>query len=636
MTRKTQWWDKDASRRHDLAFQWRQQVAMDTATQRTDTRLFTQLVANFNPTGNEEFDYAVRSAFPNKIRDSLIAAGCDTAVSLISQARTAPQYLTTAAEWSTSRIAERKSRVIQGQFYDLGVFTLAPKAFRAACEGGTGYILGSIGPDNMPRLERCLHNEVYVDPEDGRYGQPRRMGRIKFVPRDELLGEYANDSAAVAAIKSAKGPTNRDFIDFFLRVKGQADIVAVFECWSLPTVEDGDDGLYLKCISNYTLVEKKYKKRRHRIVRFVGWERDQGYHGQSLTERMLGAQLRLCEIDDYIAATQRLGSNAKTIVFKNSGVNADDVTNAECQVLEINEGSTPPTLLVHSATPPDLVSQRQDIKQDAYDQQGFGDNTVTGDVNKGLASGRAVQVADDVKVRRFIEAARLLEGDCSRPAMTGYMGLVKLIEDLNDECAENDKDYSPKARYRSGRRTWLKTSKWVDLQKLSENDASCQLFPISAQATTAASKYETVDNWIQRGFVSKPMAMDLLGFPDVEAFEQMDNADLDLIYEQIDNMIDLEDAREDMLLPMPEQDLDLSAYWVSKAMKVSFRLNAPDEVIARFDRYLAYVRELKGIAQAGAAPEPLAPAALDPMAAAAAQVAAPAAAPVLPSQGVMA
>jgi hypothetical protein len=619
MSRKAQWWDKDARNKHDLAFQWRQQVAMDTATLRTDTRLFVQLVSNFNPTGNEEFDYAVRSAFPNKIRDSIVSAGCDTAVSLISQARTAPQYLTTAAEWATSRIAERKSRVIQGQFYDLGVFQLAARAFRAACEGGTGYIAGCVGPDGMPRIERCLHNEVYVDPEDGRYGNPRRMGRIKFVPRDELMGEYKGDSAALAAIRSAKGPTNRDHLDFFLRVKGQADVVAVFECWSLPTVDGGDDGLYLKCISNYTLVEKKHKKRRHRIVRFVGWLRDQGYYGQSLTERMLGAQLRLCEIDDYVAASQRLGSNAKTIVWRNSGVNADDVTNAACQVLEVNEGSTPPQLLVSSATPPDLADQRREIKQDAYDAQGFGDNTVTGDVNKGLSSGRAVQVADDVKVRRFIEAARLLEGDASQAATTGYMGLVKLIEDLNDDCADLDPEYAPKARYKSGRRTWLKTSKWADLQKLSENDATCQLFPISAQATTAASKYETVDNWIARGFVSKPMAMDLLGFPDVEAFEQTDNADLDLTMEQIDNLIDVEDAREDMLLPMPEQDLDLAAYWVSKAMKVAYRLAAPDEVIARFDRYLAYVRELKP----PPAPQPLAPAALDPMAAAAAAAAAP-------------
>lgn len=629
MSRTSQWWDKDARNRHDLAFKWRQKVAEDCATQRTDTRLFVNIASNFNPTGNEEFDYAIRSVFPNKIRDNIVQAGIDTAVSLIAQARTAPQYLTTAAEWSTSRIAERKSRVIQGQFYDLGVFTLAPKAFRAACEGSTGYIQGEIGPDGMPRLKRKLHNEVYVEPEDGRYAAPRRMGAIEFIPRDELVDMYAGKPELQASIRAAKGPTNRDHLDFFMRVRGTADVVAVFECWHLPTVEGGGDGLYLKCVSNATLKEETFKSRRHRIVRFIGWERDQGYFGQSLTERMIGAQLRISEIDDYISASQRLGSNAKTIVWRNSGVTADDVTNAACQVLEVNEGSSPPQLLVSTATPPDLVEQRRETKQDAYDQQGFGDQTVTGDVNKGLASGKAVQVADDVKVRRFIHPARLLEGDATTRAMTGYMGLVKLIEDLNDECTLRDPEYAPKARYKSGRRTWLKTSKWSDLSKLGDGDATCQLFPISAQATTAASKYETVDNWIARGFVSKPMAMDLLGFPDVEAFEQTDNADLDLTHEQIDNLIDVEEGREDMLLPIPEQDLDLAAYWVSKAQKVAWRLNAPDEVIARFERYLAYVRELKPPPM----PQPMAPAALDPNAAAAAQLAAPApgGAPVLPA-----
>jgi len=620
------WWRAKKDDRHDTLWRWVNYCQKQQSVQRMDTRIFVSAVNNFNPTGNDEMDYAIRSAFPYKIRDNILQAGRDTAVSMIALARTAPQYLTTAAEWQTSRKAEQRSRVLQSQFYDLKIFDHVPKAFAGGCEGGTGWVYGEVGPDGLPRVGRCLHNEVVWDPEDGRYGLPLRLARIYFVDRDELIASHKKFEDKILG---ASGPTNQDYADFFLQRPNQANRVRVVEAWTLPTVDGGSDGAYVKTISNATILDQAYTKRRHRIVRVLFAERDQGFGGQSLTERMLQAQLRLTEIDDYIAASQRLGSMSKWFTFSNSGVDGDMLTNVACQVLEVREGSTPPTLVTSSATPPDLAEQRREIKQDAYDAQGFGDNTVTGDVNKGLASGEAVQRADDVKVRRFLNPARLLERT--------YLDITRLLEDLNDACCELDPEYEVKARARSGRRTWIKTSKWKDLQ-LSESDASVQMFPISAQATTAASKWERVDNWIARGFVSKPQAMDLMEFPDTEAFEALENANYDLIHEQIDNIID-EAGREEMLLPIPEQDLELAAYTVTNARLVSWRLGAPDDVIGRFDAYLGYVQDLQAKAleaqQPPAAAEP-APAALGEEALAAAQLAQQGAPPPQMMPGAMA
>lgn len=621
-----EWWRAAKEQKHSLLFAWCNYCAQENQTQRMDTQIFVSACSNFNPTGNDEYDYAIRSAFKTKMRDNILQAGVDTAVSMIALARTAPQYITTAADWPTSRKAEKRSRVLQGQFYDLGVFTMVPEAFRNACEGGTGYVIGLVGPDGMPRLRLGLHNEVYWDPEDARYGTPRRLAYKEFVDRDELLREYEGDAEMQAKIMAAEGPSQQDHMDFFIRRNNKANRVAVVHGWSLPTVDRGDDGVYVKAISSGTLVEKSHTRRRHRCVRVLFAKRAQGYAGQSLVERMMPAQVQLNDTDDYIARTQRLGSVAKWFVEKNSGVTEDQVTNAAAQVHVINQGSKPPVLVSFSATPPDLVQQRESIKEDAYNAQGFGDNTVTGDVNKGLASGEAVQRADDVKVRRFLNPARLLEGD--EVSQLGYLGVCRLLEDLNDECTELDENYTVKARNRSGRRTWLKTSKWKDLQLDTDNDASMTMFPISAQATTAAAKYEQVQKWIERGWVSKPMAMDLQGMPDTEAFEELENSDLDLVHEQLDNLIDLEDANPDMLLPVAYQDLELAAVLVSQGRRVAWRLNAPDEVLARFERYLGYLQELQKKANP---PAPvLTPTALGPSAAAAAQLAAPAAGPAAP------
>lgn len=613
LERSYAWWLADKNKKHDRLWSWLQYISVQTRTQRMDTRIFVEAVANFNPTGNSDFSYALRASLPYKIRDNILQAGRDTAVSRIAQSRTVPQYLTAAGDWSLSRVAEHRSRVLQGQFYALDVFRLVPRAFADACEGGLGAIYGCVeqtprGP--RPKLERCLHNEIYVDPEDGRYGDPMRMARARFVLRDELIEQYPGKKSE---IELAAGPTSQDFMDFFIRRDSKADIVRVVEAWSRPAT-DGGSGHYVKCLSNVTLEDRPYKRRRLPIVRVLFAERAQGFYGQSLTERMLPAQLRLCEIDDFIARIQRLGSNSKWLVFRNSGVTRDDITNAPDQVLEVSEPGLAPQHVTYTGTPPDLAQQRREIKDDVFSQEGFGDNTPTGDVNKGLSSARAVRAADDVKSQRFISPMRLLE--------FAYMDLTRLIEDLNDECAEIDPEYSPEARYRSGKRTWLKRRRWVDLG-FGDDEPQVRLFPISAQATTPQGKWSEVQEWIDDGFVSKPMAMDLMEFPDTEAFEQLDNADLDLVREQVDNIIDLDGAREDMLLPIASQDLALAKYVANQAYKVAFRLGAPDDVLMRFDRYLARCKQLEDDAAANqqpSAPEAPAPAALGPNAAAAAQL----------------
>lgn len=616
--RSTAWWNAAKDCKHETLSNWTHYVAQQTMVQRMDTRIFVEVISNFNPTGNGDFSYQMRSMLPHKIRDNIIQAGSDTVVSMVAQARTSPQYLTTAAEWSLSRIAEKRSRGLQGLMYDLKCFKLLPRCFRDACEGGTGYVVGKVVKDKdgkpRPHLERALHNEVYVDPEDGRYGDPKRAARVSFEDRDDLIAEHPEKKAQILA---AAGPTSQDYIDFFIQRNTKADRVRVVEGWCKPTKEGASDGVYVKAISNCTLVEKPFKRRRIPIVRVLYAERTQGYYGQSLTERMLPAQLRLSETDENITQLQRLVSGSKWYTFRNSGVEQDDITNANGQVIEVSEPGLMPQQVTYSGTPPDLASQRQEIKSDVYDQEGLSQNAMTGDVNKGLSSGRSIRAADDQMVRRFISPARLLED--------AYLETVRLIEDLCDECAEIDPKFALTGRYRSGKRTWLKSSTWLELS-LPEHDAAVQMFPISAQATTPQGKWSSVEEWVQAGFVSKPQAMDLMEFPDPSAFETLENANLDLIHEQIDNIIDLEGARMEMLLPIPNQDLLMAAKIVNDASMVAFRLKAPDEVMARFDAYAAYLQDLQNRAAANQnAPVDtggIAPAALDQSAAAAAQLAA--------------
>lgn len=595
---------------HEQLFSWVDYVSQQTRTQRMDVRICLEAVSNFNPTGNGEVTAALRSQLPYRIRDNILRAGVDTVASLVSQARTAPQYLTTASQWDVSRIAEKKSRVLQGQMYDLKVFELIPRSFIDACEGaGTGYVQGRVNEKGMTELERCLPNETYVDPEDGRYGEPSKIGRKRFVERRKVMARWGKTDRLKGLIAVAGGPTAQDYVDFFLRRDSKADLVALVEGYALPSCEGAGDGRHVIALSNCTLLDEKWNRSWLPFVAVQYAERTQGTQGQSLVERMLPAQMRVSEIDEVQAQSQRLGSTAKWMVEENSNVDTDALTNALCDVVTYQAAM--PNLVAFSGTLPDLAEQRREIKSDVFDQEGLSSNAQTGDVNKGLQSARAIRAAVDTTAQRFITPARLLE--------RAYLDTVRLIENLNDLCAENDNNYAPKGRYRSGRRRWLKSTRWVDL-KIPEGEGDVQLFPISAQATTPQARWSSVEEWIQAGFVSKPQAMDLLEFPDLESFETLENANLDLIHEQIDNLIDLEEGKPQFFLPIPNQDLAMAAKIVNDAYLVAFRLNAPPEVQQRFENYLAYCKVKQDEMAAAANPAPLAPAALDPNAAAAAQL----------------
>jgi hypothetical protein len=137
-----------------------------------------------------------------------------------------------------------------------------------------------------------------------------------------------------------------------------------------------------------------------------------------------------------------------------------------------------------------------------------------------------------------------------------------------------------------------------------------------------------VDEWIRGGFVSRPQALDLIEFPDIDAWQQLENANLDLVRWQIEGLVELEEG-EQAPLPIENQDIPMAVKLVNQAFLVAYRMQAPPHVQLGFQTYLSYAKKLmdklkaEEAAQAAPPPEAMGPAALDPNAAAAAQLAGP-------------
>jgi hypothetical protein len=610
-TRLTPWWLAKKDVHSDVTAFARYLQAANRGL-REDARFHMELCSNFSVSGNGTDGNSIfaRRAV-GKIRFNLTQAAVDTGASLILSNRTVPMALTSDGDFSLQRRAERWTRAVQGQMHSLGVFELAADIGVDALQTGTGFALGWVETDEgdggrpvnpRPCLERILPNEILVDSVDGQYRSPRSIYRIKFIAREQLISMYPQHERL---IKVSGGPNEQDYIDFFISRDNKADFVRVVEAWHLPSRKGQKDGRHVICTDNLDLRVEPYTRQRFPIIAYRYAERRIGYHGQGLVERVTPAQVRLSELQQSKRDMQRLCSNPYLLIEENSGVEFDMMTNMPGQ--QVKYRGTPPQIVVFEGTPADLSQEEAQIKAEVWEQEGFSASVQQGEVNKGLSSARAVRAADDVASRRHVMPIRLVE------AM--YLDFTKLIEDLNDQCAEIDPEYTVTGRYRSGRRSWIKEDRWVDL-KLPENDAQINVFPISALPTTPMGMWSALEEMTAAGQVGKSMAQDLQQLPDVASFDTLATSNLDLTRWQIDRMLD--GIPE---LPIPQQfffDPAESPALVTQAMLVAFRMEAPDEIIQLFEAYLAHAQTLTT-----QAPAPLqqAPAALDANAAAAAQVA---------------
>ncbi len=614
------WYRADKSKVHERVAQMVSAIADQSRSSREDARFFMDLASNGNAAGND-LTYSMsplgmigRSS--SKMRYNLVQAAVDTAASLIAQNRTVPIYTTSAGDFALARKAETKSRVLQGQFYDLGVFDLASDVFYDGAITHIGAVYGYVDRSSgspKPCLERVLPNELYVDDSDGRYRTPRSICRVRFVAKEVLSALYPKYEAE---IEKSGGPSDIDYGMYYIRQDPGVERVKVIEAWHLSSSKKAKDGRYVMCTDKCTLVDEKWESTRFPFAFYRYANRRIGFWGQGLVERVCPAQIRINELMAVKKACQDLCSNAVFLVEKNSRVEWEDLSNLPGQVIKYQ--GIAPQMVVWSGTPPDIVAEIESIKAETFQQEGLSQATVGGEREKGLDSGRAQRAVQDIKSARIIGSIKAFE--------SFFLDLTILICDLNDMCAEEDPQYMAKARKRYGRQTYIQQVPWKELNFDDENDTQVTLFPMSALPTTPAAKIQQAEDLIARGFVSRPIAMEVTQFQDLDPFLALETADLDLLMFQIDKMLDNEQE-----LPLENQDLKLAAKIVNSAYLVAYRMKASDEILGRFTDFLAYLEQIVPIPP----PAPLPVASMDPGAAAAAQMAMAQGAPPPPAPGMM-
>lgn len=577
------WWLARDNRVHSEVFATVEHIRAHSENRRRQDMHHMRLYGNLDVSGAGWTP--IRTGIPGddgRMRYNLCASAVDTAASVIAQQRPRPHYLTTEGDFGLQRQARLRTKVLEGQFYDLGVYEIMPEVFIDAAVLGTGVVYGYIDADGKPIVERVLPMEMLVDHQDGIARKPRSIYRRRLIPREVLADMYPEHERA---IRDAAGPSTHDKTDFWLTNDTTVDNVIVVEAWHLPS-GNAKDGKRVICVSGGTLVSEEYVDEDFPFI-FYRWKtRQLGFWGAGIVEECRDAQVRINQLIKRITQLQTLGANAWILVDQNAGVRVEQITNQPLSMVIWNSKGAKPEFQSFNPTPPELHMEIQSIREQTFSQLGLSTMVAEGKKPAGLDSGAAQRIHDDLLSRRHVMNARGYEA--------AHMDLVKLLERLNEQAD----GLSVATRSSRGWSTMIKQVDWADV-RLPENKYRTSMFPTSALPTTPSGKMATVVEWIDRGFVSRPFGISLLDFPDIDAAARLELADLDVVMADVERMLDGEAA-----YPEPFQDLEMAAD-VARRSYLAAKVNgAPDDVLELFRDYIEDCRQL--VMQA-APPPPLPP-----------------------------
>lgn len=559
-------------------------IRAQQADQRREVRHFLELYSAGNVAGlgpsfprDRLLDYVFEGR--GSSRFNMSAAVCDTALSMIAQQPAVPQYLTTGGDFALMRRAEKSSQSLQAQFNDLAEH-ITEEAFLVCCKTGDGFVTGDLDEDNRPFLEHVHPLELLVEHADGINGKPRSIHRVRLKSREVLKAEYPEFEHE---IEIAPGPSNDAVTSFFLeRIAGGSDMVEVYESYHLRSSKKKrkHDGRHVVCLATCTLLDEAFDDDELPYAHVRYRKRDFGFFGAGLIEATRDAQNRVNELIERVARGQDLASNLIIANPQGDGqLEPEQLTNEMGLILPFEKDLGPPILMKWDGTLGDLQQQIDLEFERVLMIEGLSQEQVNGQgAGKGLTSGVAVRAADDVQSRRLVSPTKRYQAFC--------IDVAKLIKRLNDRAAKLDKNYTLRSKIQEGRKTVLVKQKWRDIS-LPEDAADIVMAPMSALPTTPQGKWAAVQEWIGSGFVSKQYAMQLLQFPDIDAYADLELAHLDMVQWQIERILEGE-----RVIPVPRQNLQIAVDLGTKAELKAMMMRAPDEVLDLFEAYLLQCKAL--------------------------------------------
>lgn len=479
----------------------------------------------------------------------------DTMVAHIGEQKPRPFYLSSGGNYKEQRQAKKLNQWTDGVFYECGTYRKISRSFKHAGVWGDGW-LNVFKRGGKIAHELVIGAEIWVDEVEAQYGFPRNMHRVKVVDRDEAIGTWPKKEAEILEASRAIATTTGGI------GSNISDMVTIAESWHLGAMDDnGDLNGGKNCVTlvgSGVLLEdpEDWAHDFFPVVKLPWNEPLVGYYAQGLCEAAKGKQMWLNELMYTVQRAMRLTGTIKVAMEHGAKLVDEHINNEIGAVLKHAPGK-PPVFFTAAPVDPSFFTEIRQAIADIFQEAGVSELSAGNIKPAGLDSKPSLREFKDTQNERHKTKAELVDEFALQVAR------------VSRELAKDMPDYTVRVPGASGfRKISVK-----DLGTIKDEAFVFQCFPVSQLPRDPAGRTQTVQEWVQAGWLTPRQGRKLMDFPDLQAANTLADAQEELVTEVLDAIVD----DGEFSPPEPTDDLALDKETVIHYIQLYRRLDLEPE-----------------------------------------------------------
>lgn len=532
------WWSLDKKEMSQAVCQIVNFLGQYDSKRQTQYQISTRLYGNTSLMGVNGLSFSkitsVQNALKDRVSYNVVQSAVDTVVAKMSKNKPKPMFLTSGGNYKIQRKAKKLDKFCDGIFYENNYNKLGPQAIVDAAIFGDAFI-HVYNHYRRVKWERVIPSELYVDTVDGFYGEPRQLHRVKNIDRQVLIDCFPEKKSKILQTNSASA----NLTGLYQNVSDQ---VAVVESWHLPSGPDAGDGIHGIFVDNADILVEEWDRDHFPFANLKWTKRLYGYFGQGGAEQIQNIQLEINKLLWVMQRSQHLMGSFKIWLKNGSKIVKEHLNN---DIGTIITGDEQPVYLCPPAVPPEYYTHFQTLKNLAYEQLGVSQLSASSQKPAGLDSGKALREYNDIESDRFMVLGQSYED------LALQLGRLSIEE--AKAIFKEEKSYPVKV----ASKRFVETIDWKDID-LEEDDYVMKMFPVSSLPNDPAGRLQTIQEYIQAGFITPREGRRLMDFPDLEQTENLANSPEDYIHMVLEKIVD----DGEYTPPDPNDDLQLAAQLV--------------------------------------------------------------------------
>lgn len=446
---------------------------------------------------------------------NVVQSCVDTLVSRITQARPRPEFITDNGNYKERDLGKKFSHFIDGEFYRLKMHPTGEFVLRDASVLGDGWVK-FYRRDDLVACDRVLDIELYEDPNDALYGDPRSRYQIRLMDRSVAQAMFPDAKNIIASAENGFPDNSTQSMNTV------SDQILVVEGWHLPSGKDTGDGRHAIVCTDGLIEDREWKRQTFPFARMPYTPQLIGNRSQGLAEQLLGTQVEINRLLITISKSINLVGVPRTFVEKGSKVVKAHFNNEIGSIVEYS--GVKPIYEVAPCMPAEVYAQLQRLVDYAYQQSGISALSAASQKPAGLDSGKALREFDDIQSDRFAALDRRYHNfyiDCA----------YQVMWEAGDIAKETGK-YSTVYPSKDGTREIdLKDADFV-------NDSYViQCFDTSMLPRDPGARKQSIIEDMQAGLISPDQAKRLLDYPDLEQYQKLEIAAENRILKVLDQIV---------------------------------------------------------------------------------------------------